>query len=91
MEFKIDSTDKGLKIEIEGMLTFDCHKEFRDILSAIKDAQEDVEISLKGLDNRESAGAGMLKLAQDNTENNKKSFALTDVPKGLQVIVDLLK
>ncbi|MBL4837450.1 MAG: STAS domain-containing protein [Kordiimonadaceae bacterium] len=91
MEFKIDSTDKGLKIEIEGMLTFDCHKEFRDILSAIKDAQEDVEISLKGLDNMDSAGAGMLKLAQDNTENNKKSFALTDVPKGLQVIVDLLK
>ncbi|MBL4639271.1 MAG: STAS domain-containing protein [Kordiimonadaceae bacterium] len=91
MDYKIDSTSKGLKIEIDGMLTFDCHKDFKNILTAIKEAHKDVEISLKGLSNMDSAGAGMLKLAQHNTQNNDKDFELTDVPKELKVIVDLLR
>lgn len=91
MDFKVNSTDKGLKIEIDGKLTFESHRDFKDILNAIKDAQEDVEISLKGLSNMDSAGAGMLKLAQDKTKESGHDFKLADVPEELEVFVGLLK
>ncbi|MEX0299811.1 MAG: lipid asymmetry maintenance protein MlaB [Kordiimonas sp.] len=91
MDFKVNSTDKGLKIEIDGTLTFDSHRDFKDVLNAIRNAQEDVEISLKGLSNMDSAGAGMLKLAQDKAQQNGKDFKLADVPEDLEVFVALLK
>lgn len=91
MDFKVNNTDKGLKIELDGKLTFESHRDFKDILNAIRDAQDDVEISLKGLSNMDSAGAGMLKLAQDKATQNGKDFKLADIPEELEVFVSLLK
>lgn len=91
MDFKVNTTDKGLKIEIDGTLTFENHRDFKNILSAIKEAEKDVEISLKGLSNMDSAGAGMLKLAEDKAKQNGNEFSIADVPEDLKVFVDLLK
>ena len=91
MDFKVNSTDNGLKIELDGDLTFENHRDFKEIIGLIKEAQDDVEISLKGLSNMDSAGAGMLKLAQDRAKQGGGSFDITDVPEELEVFVSLLK
>jgi len=90
MDFKVDSTGNGLKIELDGDLTFENHRDFKEIITLIKDAQKDVEISLKGLDRMDSAGAGMLRLAQDRAQKSGSDFNLTDVPEDLRVFVSLL-
>jgi len=91
MDYKVNSTDQGLKIEIDGTLTFENHREFKGIIEAIRDTQENVEISLKGLKNMDSAGAGMLKLAQDKAQQNGKDFKISEVPEDLKMFVSLLK
>lgn len=91
MDFKVNSTGNGLKIELDGELTFENHKDFKEIIQVIKEAQEDVEISLRGLSNMDSAGAGMLKLAKDKAQQTGGSFNLTDIPDDLKVFVSLLK
>jgi anti-anti-sigma factor len=91
MDFKVDKSGNGLKIELDGDLTFENHRDFKEIIGIIKEAQKDVEISLKGLSNMDSAGAGMLKLAQDRAKQGGANFSLTDVPNELEVFVSLLK
>jgi anti-anti-sigma factor len=91
MDFKVNSTNNGLKIELDGELTFNTHRDFKEIIGIIKDAQEDVELSLKGLSNMDSAGAGMLKLAQDKAKQSGSKCELTEVPDELEVFVSLLK
>lgn len=91
MDFKVNSTDQGLKIELDGDLTFENHKDFKEIIGIIKEAEKDVEISLAGLSNMDSAGAGMLKLAQDRAKQVGGEFSLTEVPEELRVFVSLLK
>jgi len=91
MDFKVDTTDNGLKIELDGDLTFENHRDFKEIIGLIKEAQKDVEISLKGLSRMDSAGAGMLKLAQDRAKQAGTDFNLTDIPEELRVFVSLLK
>jgi len=91
MDFKVNTTGNGLKIELDGDLTFENHRDFKEIIGIIKEAQKDVEISLKGLSNMDSAGAGMLKLAQDRAKQSGSDFSLTEVPEKLRVLVSLLK
>jgi len=91
MDFKVETTDTGLKIELDGDLTFENHRDFKDVIAIIKDAQKNVEISLKGLSKMDSAGAGMLKLAQDGAKLSGGDFNLTNVPENLRVFVSLLK
>ncbi len=91
MEFRVENNGNGLRIELDGELTFENHRDFKEILGIIKDAQDDVEISLKGLSSMDSAGAGMLKLAQDKAGQSGGAFSLTEVPDDLQAFVSLLK
>ena len=91
MNYKVDSTSNGLKIELDGDLTFENHKDFKEVISIIKEANQNVELSLKGLSNMDSAGAGMLKLAQDKAKMSGGNLSLTEVPEELRVFVSLLK
>lgn len=91
MDYKVQSTNSGLKIELDGELTFENHRDFKEIISLIKEAQSDVELSLKGLKNMDSAGAGMLKLAQDKAKQSGTDCQFTEVPDDLEVFVSLLK
>ena len=91
MDFKVNTEGNGLKIELDGDLTFETHRDFKEIIGIIKDAQDDVEISLKGLKNMDSAGAGMLKLAQDKAKQTGTGCSLTEVPESLESFVALLK
>lgn len=91
MKYQVHTTNDNLRIELEGTLTFDCHNEFKLLLQAINNAQSDIEISLKGLSNMDSAGAGMLRLAKEGAQQTGKALTITDVPEPLEPLITLLK
>ncbi|PCI59787.1 MAG: hypothetical protein COB37_10850 [Kordiimonadales bacterium] len=90
MDFKVMTEGNAVKIELDGELTFDTHRDFREIMNVIRDAQSDIEVNLGKLKNIDSAGAGMLKLAQEKAKESGNSLSLTEVPKDLKTFIELL-
>jgi len=91
MDYKVTSTDGGLKFELNGDLTFETHRDFKKIIGLINDDQKNIEISLAGLTHIDSAGAGMLMLAKDKAKQSGGLVNLTDIPENLQSFVSLLQ
>jgi len=90
MEYTVEKTQQGLKIELSGELTFEKYQTFRAVIEEIRTEKTDVEFSLSTLENIDSAGAGMMKLAKDEAKRLGISFSITNIPKDLQAFISLL-
>lgn len=91
MDCEITTGDKGLSVKLSGNLTFESYRDFKEVVSAIRGAKEDVTVSLTGINEMDSAGAGMLKLAQDQAKQSGVNFTITDVPPKLEILVSLIE
>lgn len=91
MDCEITTGDKGLSVKLSGNFTFESYRDFKEVVSAIRDTKGDVTVSLADVNEMDSAGAGMLKLAQDQAKQSGVSFTITDVPPKLEILVSLIK
>ena len=92
MDYRSEVRDGRLVVSISGMLTFDGHETFRRVVSEIAEtAQTGVEISLATTKMIDSAGIGMLLLANDKAIKSGKSMRLTGVSGHVAKVVELSK
>ncbi len=92
MEYTIDKTADATVIELNGVLTFDDHERFKGVVEAITGAETDnVELDLTGMKMIDSAGIGMLLLANDRADKSGKAFCLRGVNGHVAKVVELSK
>ena len=77
MEFRTETADGQLVVTLSDMLTFDDHESFRGVVTAIVDSDaETAVLDLSGLTMIDSAGIGMLLLANDRSAKQGKTLRL---------------
>lgn len=92
MEFKIDTAEDKATVHIKGMLTFDDHENFKRVVQAISDAgTKSVAIDLAETVMIDSAGIGMLLLANDKAKQNGQDLELSGVTGHVAKVVELSK
>ncbi|WP_291843531.1 STAS domain-containing protein [Maricaulis sp.] len=90
MDFKSDARGDRLVIAISGVITFDDHNKFRGILNAIADsAATTIEISLADTKMLDSAGVGMILLANDRAKKADKTLRLSGVTGHVAKVLEL--
>jgi anti-anti-sigma factor len=92
MEFKLDTQDDKVVVHVKGMLTFDDHENFKKIVAAIDGSiSKRIEIDLAETVMIDSAGIGMLLLANDKAKQGEKSLVLKGVSGHVAKVVELSK
>jgi anti-anti-sigma factor len=92
MEFKLDTQEQKVVVHIKGMLTFDDHENFKKIVETIGGTISPlIEINLAETVMIDSAGIGMLLLANDQAKQSDKSLVLTGVSGHVAKVVELSK
>jgi anti-anti-sigma factor len=92
MEFKSAPDGDRLVIHLTGMLTFDDHETFRSVVTSIVDSEAaNVVMDLSGLSMIDSAGIGMLLLANDRAAKLNKQMRLRGVTGHVAKVVELSK
>jgi len=92
MEYRIDSQGERAVIKIQGVLTFDDHEKFKGVVKSITgDDAKQIEINLTETKMIDSAGIGMLLLANDKAKKVGKSVQLSGVNGHVAKVVELSK
>lgn len=92
MEYRSDLEGDRLVIHLSGMLTFDDHESFRAVVTTIVDSEVGaVVMDLSGLSMIDSAGIGMLLLANDRAGKQNKLMRLRGVSGHVAKVVELSK
>lgn len=92
MELNAQTADGALVFELSGVLTFDDHEKFRAVTQSIVNASAaSVELSLAHLSMIDSAGIGMLLLANDKARKSGISLCITGVSGHVAKVVELSK
>lgn len=92
MDFATSSRDSHFHIALTGVLTFDDHDKFKGVIREMQDADESqVEISLADLSMIDSAGVGMLILANDKAKKLSKTLRLSGVKGHVEKVLKLSK
>jgi anti-anti-sigma factor len=92
MDYKIDQGGDALKVYISGVLTFDDHERFKSVVKAISDsASATADIDLTETKMIDSAGIGMLLLANDRAKKAGKDVRLTGASGHVLKVIQLSK
>jgi len=92
MEYRCETRSDRFVVSISGILTFHDHIEFRKIMTEFSEcAPMKIEFSLATMQMIDSAGIGMLLLANDKAGQIGKSLCLTGVTGHVAKIVELAK
>ena len=92
MEVNAQSSGDALVFELSGVLTFDDHEKFREVTNSIVNARANsVELSLSQLSMIDSAGIGMLLLANDKAKKSGIPLSITGVKGHVAKAVELSK
>ncbi len=90
MEFKSHEDADRLILSLSGALTFDDHETFRGVVTAIVDSPAPTAVlDLSGLAMIDSAGIGMLLLANDRAGKLDKQLRLRGVSGHVAKVVEL--
>ncbi|WP_203291349.1 STAS domain-containing protein [Maricaulis parjimensis] len=90
MDFKAQTEADAVIVTLNGVLTFDDHETFRGVVTAIVDANVSTAIlDLSGLTMIDSAGIGMLLLANDRATKQDKTLRLRGVTGHVAKVVEL--
>ncbi|MCR9266433.1 MAG: STAS domain-containing protein [Alphaproteobacteria bacterium] len=90
MEFKTHEDADRLTLSFSGMLTFDDHETFRSVVTSIVDSPAPTTVlDLSGLTMIDSAGIGMLLLANDRASKQGKQLRLRGVTGHVAKVVEL--
>lgn len=92
MDYATSSHDSHLLVKLSGVLTFDDHEKFKGVIRAILDSdQSQAEINLSEMTMIDSAGVGMLILANDKARKNSKSVRLSGIQGHVAKVLQLSK
>ena len=92
MEFTTDQAGEALRVKISGVLTFDDHDRFKAIIKMVSNGEEnDIVLDLSGTKMIDSAGIGMLLLANDKASKQSKKLSLTGVSGHVAKVIELSK
>ena len=90
MEYRSEFTGDPLVVHLQGVLTFDDHERFRELATAIADSEADTAVlDLSGLTMIDSAGIGMLIMANDRAAKRGKTLRLRGVSGQVAKVVEL--
>ena len=90
MEFKTQMDAERLTLLLSGVLTFDDHETFRGVVTTIVDSPAPTAVlDLAGLTMIDSAGIGMLLLANDRASKQGKQLRLQGVTGHVAKVVEL--
>ncbi|WP_019960144.1 STAS domain-containing protein [Woodsholea maritima] len=92
MDYACSPRDSHLHIALTGILTFDDHEKFKGVIRAINESDNNqVEVSLAELTMIDSAGVGMLILANDKAKKANKTMRLSGVKGHVEKVLQLSK
>ncbi|MDG1417530.1 MAG: STAS domain-containing protein [Maricaulis sp.] len=92
MDYTIDTSDNCATVKIQGVLTFDDHEKFKGVVQSISTEQaEEIVINLAETKMIDSAGIGMLLLANDKAMKAGKTVKLAGVSGHVAKVVELSK
>ncbi|OLF81122.1 anti-anti-sigma factor [Maricaulis sp. W15] len=92
MDYRCETRGDRFLVSISGVLTFDDHEKFRQVVAEIADcAPATVELSLATTRMIDSAGIGMLLLANDKAGRCGKSLRLSGVTGHVAKVIELSK
>lgn len=92
MDYKCEARGERLVIALSGVMTFDDHDKFRGVVQEIAQSDADkVELSLSDLKMIDSAGIGMVLLANDRSKKSGKSFVISGVTGHVVKVFELSK
>ncbi|GLK51774.1 MAG: anti-anti-sigma factor [Oceanicaulis sp.] len=90
MEYRSEFTGSPVVVMIEGVLTFDDHERFRELVGILADqAPGPVVFDLSGLTMIDSAGIGMLIMANDRIVKRGGGLRLRGVSGQVAKVVEL--
>lgn len=90
MEYRSGSDGDPLIVELHGVLTFDDHERFRELAATVTDGAADtVILDLSALTMIDSAGIGMLIMANDRVIKRGKTLRLRGVTGHVAKVVEL--
>ncbi|WP_300531141.1 STAS domain-containing protein [Maricaulis sp.] len=92
MDYKIEEGGAIIKVRISGVLTFDDHERFKSVVKAINESDSaTAEIDLGETKMIDSAGIGMLLLANDRAKKAGKEVRLTGANGHVLKVIQLSK
>lgn len=92
MEYTADHSGDALCVRISGVLTFDDHERFKSIVNLIAKGEESqITLDLAQTKMIDSAGIGMLLLANDKAAKESKKLNLTGVTGHVAKVIELSK
>ena len=92
MDYRSETAGDRFIVAISGVLTFDDHEKFRQVVAEITEcAAETVELSLASTKMIDSAGIGMLLLANDKAGRCGKTLRLSGVTGHVAKVIELSK
>ena len=92
MEYTADHSGETLHVRISGVLTFDDHERFKAIVKLIASGDEtQVTLDLGQTKMIDSAGIGMLLLANDKAVKESKKMSLTGINGHVAKVIELSK
>lgn len=90
MDYRTETTGDALVVHLSGVLTFDDHEKFRAVVTEIADSQASTAvIDLSALQQIDSAGIGMLLLANDRAGKQDKQLRIRGVSGHVAKVVEL--
>ncbi|WP_300544963.1 STAS domain-containing protein [Maricaulis sp.] len=92
MEYGTEIDTGRLIVTLSGILTFDDHEKFRSVVTVIADSDVDtVVVDLAALTMIDSAGIGMLLLANDRAGKQGKNLRLRGMSGHVAKVVEMSK
>lgn len=77
MHFSVQNTGKDYKARFQGQFTFGDHGKFREMLAEFVDSgAESLQLYFDGVEYVDSAAIGMLLIAKEETDRQKKHFTV---------------
>lgn len=89
MSITFEEKDTEIYLDISDRLSFQMHPEFNDCMDLVSEKQKNLVINLESLDIIDSAGIGMLFLAQKITESIGRSLVVKNPTGQVKRIFDV--
>ncbi|ACT59845.1 STAS domain-containing protein [Hirschia baltica] len=92
MKYRFDERGDTLYVNVSDVLTFEDHEVFNPVIQEIEDGPAaNVVVDLQELKTVDSAGIGLLLLANDRAKKKGKSFKISNLQGHVAVVAELFK
>lgn len=89
MDVTVNSADGGTVLKLGGRFDFNAHREFRDAVDRVLEANGDVRVDLGEVVYLDSSALGMLLMLRDKTKNANREVQLTNTRGSVRQVLDI--